>query len=308
MTQVIEEAHAEEADDAAAKSWELEEGDAIAPGLSALKRLGGGTRYEAYLAWDERLHAIVVVKLVRPHLTEDAHTLAGLAAEIAMVERLAHPVVVRGFGSDLDGERPRLVLEHIEGPRVSSFIRRHGPFPPEQLIPLALQLASALHYLAAEGVVHLDVKPANIIMSGPPRLIDLSVAVDLERAAALRSPVGTDTYMAPEQCFPQELGPVGPPADIWGLGATLYRAASGERPFGKGNPKAAGEERWPQLARRPEPLDPRRVPPVVAEVIFDCLDPDPAKRPAPAELNERLEPVLRAQGRPKLAALRPRWN
>ncbi len=288
-------------------SWALAEGDEISPGLSALKRLGGGHRYEAYLAWSDRLHAIVVVKVVRPHLVDDAHTLAGLAEEIAMVERLAHPVLVRGFGGDVGGERPRLILEHIEGPRVSSFVRRHGPMPPEQAIPLALQIASALHYLVAEGVVHLDVKPANIIMSGPPRLIDLSVAVDLEGAAALRSAVGTDSYMAPEQCLPGELGPVGPPADVWGLGATLYRAVSGERPFAKGDPEVAGAARWPQLADRPLPLDPRRVPNALAEAIFDCLEPDPALRPSPAELTDRLEPVLEAQGRPKLAALKPRW-
>jgi serine/threonine protein kinase len=292
----------------ATTSWELAEGDEIAPGLSALKRLGGGTRYEAYLAWDERLHAIVVVKLVRPHLTEDAHTLAGLASEVAMVQRLAHPVVVRGYGSELAGDRPRLVLEHIEGPRVSSFVRRHGPLPPEQLIPLALQLASALHYLAVEGVVHLDVKPANIIMSGPPRLIDLSVAMDSAEAAKMRSPIGTDTYMAPEQCLPGELGPVGPPADVWGLGATLYRAASGERPFGKGDPDGTQEIRWPQLARRPEPLDPRRVPAALAGAIMSCLEPDPKDRPLPADLTDQLEPILRAQGRPRLAALKPRWN
>jgi eukaryotic-like serine/threonine-protein kinase len=288
--------------------WGLAEGDEIAPGLSALKRLGGGTHYEAYLAWSERLHAIVVAKVVRPHRADDPGTLASLEAEAAMVDRLAHPVVVRGYGVDVEGMRPHLVLEHIEGPRVSSYVRRHGPLPAEQLIPLALQLASALHYLSGEGVVHLDLKPANIIMSGPPRLIDLSIALDLNGAAALRSAIGTDSYMAPEQCLPMELGPVGPPADVWGLGATLYRAATGERPFGKGDSSATGSDRWPQLAVRPQPIDPRRIPPAVSEVIFDCLSQEPGARPSPAELTERLEPVLQAQGRPKLSALKPRWS
>lgn len=105
-----------------------------------------------------------------------------------MLERLQHPVVVRGFDAVLGGSRPHLVLEHLEGPRLSTLVRRHGPLPPEQLIPLALQLCSALHYLAAEGVAHLDLKPANTIMSGSPRLIDLSVAMSAEEdAAALRS-------------------------------------------------------------------------------------------------------------------------
>ena len=69
----------------------------------------------------------------------------------------------------------------------------------EQLVALAIEISAALHYLAAEGLVHLDVKPSNIIMGGPPRLIDLSVARTLEQCATLRSPVGTDAYMAPEQ-------------------------------------------------------------------------------------------------------------
>ena len=86
--------------------------------------------------------------------------------------------------------RPHLVLEHLEGPRLSSLIRRYGPLPPEQLVPLATQLCSALHYLAAEGVVHLDVKPANTIMAAPPRLIDLSVAMPLAAARALERSSG----------------------------------------------------------------------------------------------------------------------
>src|SRR5688500_8015221 len=111
--------------------WDLAEGDEIAPGLSALRKLGGGTHYEAYLAWSERLHAIVVAKVVRPHLTQDERTLSGLEAEASMVDRLAHPVVVRGYGAELGGGRPHLVLEHIDGPRVSSYVRRHGSLPVE---------------------------------------------------------------------------------------------------------------------------------------------------------------------------------
>jgi serine/threonine protein kinase len=284
----------------------LAEGDEIALGRSALRKLGGGHHYEAWLAFDERLQTIVVVKLVRPHLTGDRHVLEGLAAEASMVERLAHPVIVRSFDAVLDGPRPHLVLEHLEGPRLSTLIRRYGPLPPEQLIPLALQLCSALHYLGTERVVHLDLKPANTIMSGPPRLIDLSVALDFDAAGELRRPLGTDAYMAPEQCDPGRLGPVGPAADVWGLGATLYRAASGERPFpgaAKGSAEAA--ERWPQLVEAP---DPGPLPAAVAEPIMACLRRRPEDRPAPAAVAAALEPVLRAQAKPRLSGLKPRWN
>lgn len=286
--------------------WKLTEGDEIAPGRHALKRLGGGHRYEAYLAFDDHLHAIVVAKLVRPHLVTDEHTLGGLRAEVAMLDRLDHPVVLRGFDALLDGPRPHVVLEHLEGPRLSSLIRRHGPLPPEQLVPLALQLCSALHYLAAEGIVHLDVKPANTIMSAPPRLIDLSVALTHEDAARLDHPVGTDGYMAPEQCDPRALGPVGAAADVFGLGATLYRAASGERPFPGADPESADPEaRWPQLLTEPDP-DP--LPSAVAGPVIACLARDPAERPRPAELGEALEPLLRAQPKPRLSGLKPRWR
>ena len=77
-----------------------------------------------------------------------------------------------------------MVLEHIDGPRLSSLIRRHGPLPEQQYLPLAIDIASALHYLRYVDVVHLDIKPSNIIMGAPARLIDLSVARSRERAEA----------------------------------------------------------------------------------------------------------------------------
>ena len=111
------------------------------------------------------------------------------------------------------------MLEHLEGPTLDELLRRDGTLALEQLLPLALHVASALHYMAAEGVVHLDVKPSNVVMGAPPRLIDLSVARTLAQAAKLRSPIGTDAYMAPEQRTPD--GRIGPPTDVFGLAATL---------------------------------------------------------------------------------------
>ena len=187
-------------------SWELHEGEEIAPGLLAMSRLGGGHAYEAYLAWSERLYCHVVVKIVRPDQTEDARTLRGLRREVEMLGRLDHPVVVRCFGSVVDGPRPHVVLEHLDGPRLSSLLRKHGPLPLEQLLPLALQICSALHYLSLQDVVHLDIKPSNIIMGSTPRLIDLSIARSTEAAARLDHVVGTDDFLSPEQCDPQGTG------------------------------------------------------------------------------------------------------
>jgi eukaryotic-like serine/threonine-protein kinase len=275
------------------ESWSFAEGDEIVPGRRAVRLLGGGVRYEAYLAWDERLRALVVVKLLRPDRTEEPGALHGLRGEAALLERLAHPLLVRGFGAGLEGERPHVVLEFIEGPRLSTLSRRFG-LSLEQVLPLALNLASVLHYLAEERVVHLDVKPRNVVMGGSPRLIDLSVAMGFDQLADIRRPVGTDAYMAPEQCMPPGLGAPGPASDVWGIGGTLLRAATGARPFRKGERESkVPSERWPQLTEPHAPL-PRDLDPAVAAAIGGCLRFDPAARPSATELEAMLAPTAEA--------------
>jgi serine/threonine protein kinase len=280
----------------AMECWNLGEHDDIVPGRRALRLLGGGRRYEAYLTWDDHLRALVVVKLVRPDQVADPDALGALAAEAALLGRLAHPMLVRAFGAVLDGARPHLVLELIDGPRLSTLIRRFG-LALEQVVPLALNLCAALHYLARERVVHLDVKPRNVVMGATPRLIDLSVARGFDQLAGLRGPVGTDAYMAPEQCDPRRFGEIGPPADVWGLGVTLYEALARARPF-------PGGERFPQLHDAPRPLS-GRVPRALAAAVMACLEPRPADRPTAGELADELEPLAGALPPPRLGRFRP---
>ena len=274
------------------RSWALEEGEEIVPGRFALEELGGGDQYQAYLAWDERLASLVVAKLVRPHLVEDELVLRRLAREARLLRRLAHPVVVRGFGAVLAGPRPHVVMEHLEGPTLSSTIRRFGPLSVDQLIPLAFQLASALWYLRNVEVVHLDVKPGNIILGVPPRLVDLSVARSFRRARGITGPIGTDAYMAPEQCDPT-LGVISSPADVWGLGATLHHAISGDVPFERGDEGDDDDPdaRYPQLHDFPRPL-PASCPTELETLVLDTLEPDPHARPAAADISGALEPLL----------------
>jgi eukaryotic-like serine/threonine-protein kinase len=254
--------------------WEFREGDEIAPGLRATRLIGGGRRDEAYLAWADHLRALVVVKVVRPDQVDDPGTLAGLRGEAEMLRTLAHPMLLRAFGGVLSGERPHVVLELIEGPRLSTLIRRYG-MNLEQLLPLALNLCAVLHYLAHERVVHLDVKPRNIIMGGDPRLIDLSIARRIDDLADLRAPIGTDGYMAPEQRDPDRFAEIGPASDMWGLGVTLREAL------------------------------PERVPAPVAAAVNACLEPRPTDRPTAAELTALLEPLVDALPAPRLGRFRP---
>ncbi len=128
-------------------SWGLTEGEAFTPELTVVSKLGGGAAYEAYLAFDEVTYTAVVVKAVRPAQVADESTLRGLRREARALRRLEHPALVRGLRSTLEGERPHLVLEHLDGPRLSTLVRKHGPLSPQQYLPLAVEVASALHYM-----------------------------------------------------------------------------------------------------------------------------------------------------------------
>jgi serine/threonine protein kinase len=276
-------------------SWSLAEGDELAPGLRVLRSLGGGSRYEVFLVWHERLFALAVAKVLRPEAAADARALRDLRREAELLDRLAHPCLVRGFGAVVDGPRPHLVLEHVEGPTLGSLLKKYGPLPLHQLLPLALHVTAVLHYLSVEGHVHLDVKPANIIMGVPPRLIDLSIARTHASAARLADAIGTDAYMAPEQCRP-ELAPgaVGTPADVFGLGATLHHAASGKVPFERprgARRSAVLEERFPQLVRDAAPLA-DDLPAAFVELVLRMMARRPEDRPSPADVAHALEPLV----------------
>lgn len=273
----------------------LQEGDEIAPGRSVLRALGGGSRYEALLVWDERRFAIMVAKVLRPGVAERDDALEDLREEAEALDALAHPVILRGFDAVLDGPYPHLLVEHLEGPTLRRVLRAERTLGLQQLLPLALHVASGLHYLEQTGWVHLDIKPDNLIMGVPPRIIDLSIARTIERAARTRGVLGTDPYMAPEQCGTAELaGRIGPASDVFGLAATAWRAATGTNPFPRepgGGEVEDPRVRFPQL-HAPPPEPPRDLPAPLADLLLAGLARDPEDRPTAREFALGLEPLV----------------
>jgi eukaryotic-like serine/threonine-protein kinase len=274
------------------QSWNFPQGHEIAPGRTTLKALGGGNRYEVYLVWDDRRYSVMVAKILRPDLVAEEYALRGLRREMDALETLSHPVLLRAFDAYIDGPHPHVVVEHLEGPTLKRLIKRNGALPLEQTLPLGLHVASVIHYMAEEGWVHLDLKPDNLVMGIPPRVIDLSLARTVERAKQLTDYIGTNAYMPPEQCNPR--GDVGPPADVWGLGATIYHAVAGRLPFRRPRTRDKDgplEDRYPQL--EDEPLDWRvPVPAALSEAVLACLEKDPARRPTAAEFAAMLQPLV----------------
>ena len=294
------------ADGRAARTWAFDEGEEIAPGRHALELLGGGRDHEAYLTWDDHLLCLVAVKILRPHRVDDPAARRQLVAEARAYSALQHPVLPRSFDADLHGGRPHLALEFLDGPRLSTLVRKQGCLAVEQTLPLALQLCSALHYMAAEGWVHLDVKPKNVVMGAPPRLIDLSIARTIGGEDRTAGPIGTDAYMAPEQCGVPGTGELGPAADIWGLGVTVYEAITGRLPFPVGREDGGPDDRFPQLVHDPVPLT-KEIPPALADPVMSCLAKSSEDRPRAEELAGALQPLVAALPTPSIVPrIRPR--
>ncbi len=217
----------------------------------------------------------MVVKVLRADGRDDRRALRGLRAEAQMLQQIRHPVIVRGFGAVLDGPCPHIVLEHLEGPALSTLLRRHAPLPLRQLVPLVIQMGSALHHLHAERLVHLDVKPRNIIM-GAPRLIDLSIARSFEAAARLKHPVGTTATWRQSRWIPRRTARSVRARMYWGLGATLYEAGAA--------PMARGRRRSPSTTARRSGTAAARCP---ARTVRDRLREPAAGRRGPTRARRR---------------------
>lgn len=264
------------------ESWRLGRGDEIDESLVVIDRLGGGSRYEVFRAWDRTLFCEVAVKVLRPHRLDDRHALGGFEREVAIARRLNHPNLVRFLRDSPHRPRPYFVLEYIRAQTLEDHLDEHEDVSVPEICLLGIRLCSALDYLHRNATVHLDVKPANLTMGDPPRLLDLSLAHYVPGRMQLGGEIGTSAYMAPEQC---RIETVSAATDLWGLGATLYEGLCGMQPFSEGNEESRiPSEKYPQLVEEAEPLRSRypELPAALDRTILACLQHDPAKRPRSA--------------------------
>ena len=256
-------------------------GERLAHGYRVIRHLARGKALDVYDVWSEERHALCVAKAPRPDRVDDAGTRRRLRREGRLLLRVTHPHVVRAYEL-IERPRPVLILESLTGATLGYLIdSRPRKLPPGDLVYLGLQLCSAVRYLHGFGVLHLDLKPANVISeNGIVKVIDLSVARPPGRA---RPGVGTRQYMSPEQARGGHLGPA---ADVWGIGAVLYAAATGRRPF-YGLDETT---QHPQLETRAAPVRThRRLPLSLARIIDQCLEPEAEDRASPAELFDQLD-------------------
>ncbi len=222
--------------------------------------------------------------------------LARFRREAELLARVdAHPGIVRIHAFEIREGAPYCVMELVAGRSLSDVLSREGRLPPEEVAPMVIAVARALHHVHAHGVTHRDLKPENVLIdtTGQPRVVDFGLAYDAVADSLTRTGelLGTPAFMAPEQLKggdPDQA--IGPATDVWALGALLVSALTGQAPFGDDVPPL-------QLMRAilvDEPPPPSRrvpgLPRALDAIVWRAMRRPPADRyPSAAALADDLE-------------------
>jgi serine/threonine-protein kinase len=195
--------------------------------------LGQGGLTSVYKGEDVITSRPVVVKLLRPTLSDDVVAMARFRREADIAMRLSHPHIARTYDVLEGPDNPALIMEWLNGPNLEAMVHDKGPVPPVQVAAMGQILASALDYIAGERVVRLDLKPGNIVMADRgPVITDLGIAfragAGVTQLTAVGQFIGTPAFMAPEVIEGREADPR---ADIYALGLVLYYGLTGKNPW-----------------------------------------------------------------------------
>src|SRR3954469_6089709 len=257
-----------------------------------IERLGAGGMATVYLAEDERLGRKVAVKRLHSASPEDAAQRFEREAKVGA--SLSHPNLVTVFDTVADDEGVLIVMEYVEGENLAELMARER-VPAEQAVSIIRQVAGALDHAHQAGVVHRDVKPANILISpdGKAKLVDLGIATASERTqiTAVGTVLGTPSYMAPEQL---EGGAITKGVDLYALGAVAFELLSGRKARQGRTPVEIAH----QISNQPVP-DIREAwsdaPPAAADVLQSAMSRDPEQRPRSAgQLARSLDDAFKA--------------
>ncbi|MFI5837862.1 serine/threonine-protein kinase [Micromonospora sp. NPDC051300] len=257
------------------------------------ERIGLGGMSEVWRADDEVLHRPVAVKALAGRLAADPHLRATIQREARAAARLTHPHVTQVYDygeATLPGGvvTPYLVMELVQGQTLADRLAG-GPLAWPDAVRTAGQVAAALAAAHRIGVVHRDVKPANVMLTETgAKVLDFGIAAPAGPQHPAAGPAGeplagTPAYFAPERLDP---GPTHPAGDVYALGVLLYRSLTGRPPL----PVRSWDDVVELRDRRP-PVPPLRVPGLpadVADLVLACLAVDPSRRPTATEVADRL--------------------
>ncbi len=246
--------------------------------------LGFGGMSEVHLARDTRLHRDVAVKVLRADLARDPSFYLRFRREAQNAAALNHPAIVAvydtGEAETANGPLPYIVMEYVDGVTLRDIVHTDGPMPPRRAIEVIADACQALNFSHQHGIIHRDVKPANIMISktGAVKVMDFGIARALADAGnsvtQTAAVIGTAQYLSPEQARGE---PVDARSDVYSLGCVLYEIVTGEPPFVGDSPVAVAYQHV-----REDPIPPSQkhagISPELDAVILKALAKNPDNR------------------------------
>jgi len=288
-------------------------GELITPRFRITRFLGEGGMGEVYEVQDLELGGLVALKTLRQTINNDARFLARFRREVQMARQVTHPNVCRIF--DVGSASPQgvplvfLTMELLDGRSLFEFLRKQSPFTEEAAMPLLRNMLEGLGALHAQGIIHRDFKPANVMIvsdrTGSARAVitDFGLARDLESDGAHTQTgtflMGTPSYMAPEQFKGQ---PATPQSDIYSLGIVMHELLTGRKPFPP--PQSAEAASSAPTMTLPAIQIAEGLSPRLQALILRCIAFNPSERPqSTAEILDGLsKPFPAPSEQPLLAA------
>ena len=258
-------------------------GEVLAGRYEIERAVGSGGMATVFLAFDTVLERPVALKVLDDDRSGDDDSLQRFLHEARAAARLAHPNIVAVLDRGQEAGRQFIVFEHVEGETLKDRVTREGRLPVREVAEIGAAVARALHCAHANGVVHRDVKPQNVLLTadGVPKVTDFGIARSTASSGSTDpgTVLGTSSYIAPEQARGEE---VGPETDVYSLGCVLYELLTAQPPYTGETFYAVAvrhvREPVPDvMASRPD------CPPELATLVERCLAKAPAERPTAAE-------------------------
>lgn len=256
----------------------IEPGSVLGNRFEILQLLGEGGMGAVYKAHDRELERDVALKLIRPELARNPEILQRFKQELILARQVTHRNVIRIFDLGQAEGHKYITMEYLAGRDLRAVLREKGKLPPEEAAKIVLQICHALEAAHAEGVIHRDLKPQNIMLdaSGRAYVMDFGIArsAHLPGMTQTGALVGTPEYMSPEQAKGEKLGEQ---SDLFSLGVILYELVIGHSPYYSDTPLAT---LWKRLQEKAKPLcevDPT-IPKAFSDIVEKVLEIEPEKR------------------------------
>jgi tetratricopeptide (TPR) repeat protein/predicted Ser/Thr protein kinase len=256
----------------------------LAPGVllgeryEVLELIGQGGMGAVYRARDLQLDRIIALKTMRPDLSEHPEVLRRFKQELILARQVSHRNVIRIYDLGEAAGMKFITMEYVEGEDLRCYLTRQRKLSVREAVDIVLQICRGLEAAHAEGVIHRDLKPQNVLRqsNGRIQVMDFGLArsSESEGLTVTGAMLGTVEYMSPEQAIGKG---VSPQSDLFSVGLIFYELLTGELPYKADSAVASLVLRTQHRAKPPREIDPE-IPDTVSDVVRKCLEPDMAER------------------------------